>query len=234
MPTSGSPAEMAGSDDCSGPALNAFCISQMPIAPAPTSAYGAQEESTPLIPLDCWICSVCLVSASWMPNTRPAPIPVSIARVRLRRFQPARTQMNAMAAITAAAGQCDTEPNDRPIGFADLDAESSPTPRHSTAAPKISRNFSDALASGTASTSANTRFVVSSGSTNASDRWPIDQAASTWPAIMHRMPTSQRGVRSRSVIRRRLRNRESGSRSAACCWRTNPAPIMAAASRVSP
>ena len=217
MPTSGSPAEMAGSDDCSGPALNAFCMSQMPIAPAPTSAYGAQEASTPLIPLDCWICSVCLVSASWMPNTRPAPIPVSIARVRLRRFQPARTQMNAMAAITAAAGQCDTEPTDRPIGFADLDADSSATPRHSTAAPKISRNFSDALASGTASTSANTRFVVSSGSTNASDRWPIDHAAITWPAIMHPMPASQRGVRSRSVIRRRLRNRESGSRSAACC-----------------
>jgi hypothetical protein len=179
MPTSGSPAEMAGSDTCSGPALNAFCISQIPITPAPTSAYGAQEVSIPLIPLDCWICSVCLVRASWIPNTRPAPIPVSIARVRLRRFHPARTQMNAMAAISAAAGQCDTEPNDRPIGFADLDADSRATPRHSTAAPKISQNLSDALASGTASTSANTRFVVSSGSTKASDRCPIDHAART-------------------------------------------------------
>jgi hypothetical protein len=82
MPTRGSPAEMAGSDTCSGPALNALCISQMPIAPAPTSAYGAQVVNSALIPLDCKICSVCLVSASWMPNTRPAPTPVSMARSR--------------------------------------------------------------------------------------------------------------------------------------------------------
>jgi len=81
-PTSGSPAEMAGSDSFSGPALNALCISQMPIAPAPTSAYGAQVVNSALIPLDCRICSVCLVSASWMPNTRPAPTPVSRARDR--------------------------------------------------------------------------------------------------------------------------------------------------------
>ena len=38
IPTRGSPAEMAGSDSGSGPELNALCISQMPIAPAPTSA----------------------------------------------------------------------------------------------------------------------------------------------------------------------------------------------------
>jgi hypothetical protein len=42
IPTSGSPAAMAGSENCSGPALNALCISQIPVAPAPTSAYGAQ------------------------------------------------------------------------------------------------------------------------------------------------------------------------------------------------
>jgi len=82
MPTSGSPAEIAGSDTFSGPALNALCISQMPIAPAPTSAYGAQVENSELIPLDCSTSSVCLVSASWMPNIRPAPIPVSIALAR--------------------------------------------------------------------------------------------------------------------------------------------------------
>ena len=234
MPTSGSPAEMAGSETCSGPALNAFCISQMPVAPAPTSAYGAQLVSIPLIPLDCWICSVCLVSASWMPNTRPAPTPVSIARVRLCRLRPAWTAMAAMPAITAAAGQCDTEPNDKPIGFADLDADSSATPVHSTAAPRISQTLSDALASGTASTSAKTRLMVSNGSTTPSDKCPIDQAARSWPPIMHRMPTSQRGVRTRSVISRRLRNRESGSRWAAFCWRTNPVPISSAASRVSP
>ncbi len=38
IPTRGSPAEMAGSESVSGPALNALCISQMPVAPAPTSA----------------------------------------------------------------------------------------------------------------------------------------------------------------------------------------------------
>ena len=64
IPTSGSPAEMAGSDTCSGPALNALCISQMPIAPAPTSAYGAQVVNSAPAPLDCKICSDCLVSAS--------------------------------------------------------------------------------------------------------------------------------------------------------------------------
>ena len=64
MPTSGSPAEMAGSDTFSGPALNALCIRQMPIVPAPTRAYGAQVVNSALIPLDCKISSVCLVSAS--------------------------------------------------------------------------------------------------------------------------------------------------------------------------
>jgi hypothetical protein len=64
IPTSGSPAEIAGSETFSGPALNALCIRPMPIAPAPTSAYGAQDSNIPLIPLDCKISSVCLVSAS--------------------------------------------------------------------------------------------------------------------------------------------------------------------------
>jgi hypothetical protein len=38
IPTMGSPAEIAGSETCRGPALNALCISQIPVAPAPTSA----------------------------------------------------------------------------------------------------------------------------------------------------------------------------------------------------
>ncbi len=234
-PTSGSPAEMAGSDSFSGPALNALCISQMPIAPAPTSAYGAQVVTIALIPLDCKISSVCLVSASWMPNTRPAATPVSKARDRPSRRSPACTAARAaMPAITAATNQCDTEPNDRPIGFADLAADSRATPVISTAAPSTSQTVSDALDKGTAITSAKTRFVVSKGSTNASDRCPIDQAASTWPPIMHPMPTSHRGERSSPVISRSRRNRESGSRCAAYCWRTNPVPISSAASRVTP
>ncbi len=131
----------------------------------------------PLIPLDCRISRVCLVSASWMPSTRPAPTPVSIAFVRLDRLRPACTAMNAMAAIAAAAGQCETEPNDRPIGFADLDDDSSATPVHSTAAPNTSQNLTDRRDSGTASTRAKIRLVASNGSTNDSSRWPIDQAA---------------------------------------------------------
>jgi hypothetical protein len=212
MPTSGSPAEMAGSDTCSGPALNALCISQMPIAPAPTSAYGAHVLTRLSQPLDWRICSVCLVSASWIPKIRPAPTPVSIARVRLCLRLPACTAKNAMAAIAAATNQCDTEPNDRPIGVTDRDDDSSATPVHSTAAPSTSQSLTDALASGTASTSAKTRFVVSSGSTNDNERWPIDHAASTMPATMHAMPASQRGLRARSVISRKLRKREAGSR----------------------
>jgi len=139
-----------------------------------------------------------------------------------------------MTAITAAAGQCDTEPNDRPIGFADLDADNKATPVISTAAPTISQTLSDALASGTAITRAKTRFMVSKGSTNASDKCPIDQAARIWPPIMHPIPASHRGVRSRSVMSFSRRKRESGSRCAACCCRTNPVPISAAASSVSP
>jgi hypothetical protein len=165
---------------------------------------------------------------------RPAAVPVSMARGRPGRLSPACAQANAIAAITAAAGQCDTEPNDSPIGFADRAADSSATPVHSTTAPKISQNLSFALAIGTARTRAKTRFVVSSGSTNARDRCPIDQAASTWPAIMHPMPVSQRGWRSRSVISRSERNLESGSSCAAFCCSTNPVPISSAASSVSP
>ena len=234
MPTSGSPAEMAGSDSCSGPALNALCISQMPVAPAPTSAYGAHVLNRAPLPLDCRICSVCLVSASWMPKMSPAPTPVSMARVRLDRLRPACTATNAMNAMAAAAGQWDTEPNDSPTGFADLDDDSSATPVHSTAAPITSHSLTDRRDSGTASTSAKIRFMVSNGSTNDSCRCPIDHAASTCPSTMHTIPQSQRGLRSRSVISRRLRKRDSGSRSAACCCRTNPVPIISAASSVSP
>ena len=120
------------------------------------------------------------------------------------------------------------------MGLADRDADSSATPVHSTAAPRISQTRSDAFAIGTASTRAKTRFVVSSGSTNASDRLPIDHAARTWPAIMQPMPASQRGSRSRSVISRSDRNREAGSRCAECCCSTNPVPISSAAISVSP
>ena len=36
MPATGSPAAMVGSEECSGPALNAFCISHSPTIPAPS------------------------------------------------------------------------------------------------------------------------------------------------------------------------------------------------------
>ena len=38
IPAIGSPAATAGSEACSGAALNAFCISQMPTMPAPIRA----------------------------------------------------------------------------------------------------------------------------------------------------------------------------------------------------
>lgn len=224
---------MAGSENWSGPALNALCISQTPIAPAPTSAYGAQVVNIAPTPFEPRICRVCLVSASWTPKTRPAPVPVSIARTLPECRRPWYTTPNASAAMTAAAGQCATEPNDSPMGLADRDAESSATPVHSTAAPRNSRTRSVAPAIGTARTRAKTRFVVSSGSTNDSDRCPIDQADSTWPPTMQAMPASQRGWRSRSVSSRTDRNREAGSRWALCCCSTKPVPISSAASSVS-
>jgi hypothetical protein len=104
---------------------------------------------------------------------------------------------------------------------------------HSTTAPETSRNRSAAFVIGTARSSANTRFVVSSGSTNPSDRLPIDQAARTCPPIMHPIPVSQRGWRNRSVSSRNDRNREAGSACAAFCCSTKPVPISSAASSVS-
>lgn len=64
IPTRGSPAAMGGSENWSGPALNALCISQMPAAPAPSSAYGAQVANSAVTPLAPRIPSACLVSAS--------------------------------------------------------------------------------------------------------------------------------------------------------------------------
>jgi hypothetical protein len=185
-------------------------------------------------PFEPRISSVCLVSASWMPNTRPAPVPVSIARALPGCSRPWCTTAKASTAITAAAGQWVTDPNDSPIGFADRAADSSATPVQSTAAPKNSHSLSVALAIGTARTRAKTRFVVSSGSTNASDRFPIDQAARTWPPIMQAIPASQRRWRSRSVSSRSDKNSEEGCCCAVCCCSTNPVPISSAASSVSP
>jgi hypothetical protein len=38
IPASGSPAAIDGSEACSGATLNAFCMSQTPVMPAPTRA----------------------------------------------------------------------------------------------------------------------------------------------------------------------------------------------------
>src|SRR6202167_1991249 len=112
-----------------------------------------------------------------MPNISPAAAPVSIARARPGRRRPTWTHTNAMTAIAAAAGQCENDPNDRPIGLADRDTDSSATPVQSTTAPVISQNRSLAFAIGTATSSAKTRLVVSSGSTNASGRLTIDHGS---------------------------------------------------------
>jgi hypothetical protein len=230
IPASGSPAAMVGSEARSGAALNAFCISQTPVIPAPTRAYADQVLNSTVHGLLCSTSSVCLVSASWMPKTRPAPRPVRVARTWPFARWPSWTATSAMAAMIAAAGQCETEPKDRPIGLVVRVDDSSATPVHSRTAPAISGSRNACLDIGTASTSANSRLRLSSGSTRVSSRWPIAQAASSMPTIMHTMPASHLGLRSRSVSMRGDRNRESGSCSAVYCWRTKPTPSSSAAS----
>ena len=119
--------------------------------------------------------------------------------------------------MMAAVGQCENDPIDRPMGLVDRDNDSRVTPAMRTRAPPASGHRMDCLDSGTASSSANSRYVVSSGSTRVSSRLPIDQAASNWPATMHAIPASHRGLRIRSVMMRRLRKRDSGSFWAAYC-----------------
>ena len=53
MPATGSPAAMVGSEACSGPALNAFCISHRPTIPAASRQYGGQlrEQHGERVPL---------------------------------------------------------------------------------------------------------------------------------------------------------------------------------------
>ena len=105
----------------------------------------------------CRISSVCLVSASWMPKTRPAARPVRVARAGPRRPTPASTATYAMPAMIAAAGQCENEPNDRPMGLVDRDSDSSVTPTHRISAPATSVQCIACLDIGTARSSANSR-----------------------------------------------------------------------------
>ncbi len=105
----------------------------------------------------CRISSVCLVSASWMPKTRPAPRPVRVARTCPRRRCPVCTATNAMPAMIAAAYQCENEPNDRPMGVVERVSDSRATPAHKMKAPPTSLHRTDCLDIGTARTSANSR-----------------------------------------------------------------------------
>lgn len=89
IPASGSEAVIAGSEEFSGAALNAFCISQLAIRAAATRQYGAQLVSSPANECASRICTVRRVSASEMPKTSPAPTPVSVARVGPERRCPA-------------------------------------------------------------------------------------------------------------------------------------------------
>ena len=50
IPATGSPAVIVGSEACSGPALNALCISRIPTAPVATRQYADQLCSSPDIP----------------------------------------------------------------------------------------------------------------------------------------------------------------------------------------
>ena len=155
-----------------------------------------------------------------------------MARAWLRVRSPICTETNAMPAMIAAAGQCENEPNDRPMGLVDRDSDSRATPTHKISAPLTSVQWTACLDNGTARISANSRLVASRGSTSVSSRWPIDHAASRYPHIMHAMPISHRGLRSRSVRMRGLRKRDSGSCSAEYCCRTKPIPSSTAATSV--
>src|ERR1022692_1352134 len=91
-----------------------------------------------------------------MPKTRPAPSPVRVARTCPRLRWPVCTAMNAIPAMTAAAGQCENEPNDRPMGLVEREIDSSATPVHRTTAPATSDHLTACRDIGTARTSANT------------------------------------------------------------------------------
>ena len=80
--------------------------------------------------------------------------------------------------MMAAAYQCESEPKSRPMGVIDRDADTRPTPVIKMRAPITSPTLRRCRESGTARTRAQTRYVVSSGSTSVSSRWSIDQAVS--------------------------------------------------------
>ena len=103
------------------------------------------------------ISRVCLVSASWMPKTRPAPRPVRVARTWPFLRCPICTAMNAMPAMIAAAYQCENEPNEKPMGVIDRRTDSRATPLHRMRAPITSPTFTDCRDIGTARISAQTR-----------------------------------------------------------------------------
>ena len=62
-----------------------------------------------------------------------------------------------MPAMIAAAGQCENEPNDRPMGLVDRDTDSRATPAHRISAPVTSDQCIACLDIGTARSSANSR-----------------------------------------------------------------------------
>ena len=72
-------------------------------------------------------------------------------------LSPICTETNAMPAMIAAAGQCENEPNDRPMGLVDRDTDSRATPAHRISAPVTSVQCIVCLDIGTARSSANSR-----------------------------------------------------------------------------
>jgi len=89
MPATGSAALIPGSDACNGAALNALWVSQIPTMLAATTQYAGQVVSSAQNPCVSMSCTVSRVSASEMPITRPAAVPVSTARAVPVRRAPA-------------------------------------------------------------------------------------------------------------------------------------------------
>jgi len=203
MPASGSAAVMAGSDACSGPALNALCTSHRPTAAVPITAYPGQVVASVAMPCPSRISTLRLVSASAMPSTRPPLAPVKVARNFRGAPRPAMASAAATPAMIAAAGQCENEPNVSDSARTDLLADSAATPEQSRTAPTSSVRRGTSPEMGAASSKAKMRFVASSGSLTVRLRWPRPHADSPWPTTMTAMPPSQIRWRSNSAMSRR-------------------------------
>ena len=222
MPATGSPAVMVGSEECSGRALNLLCISSTPTAPA-ALAVDRPACITRAEPVK-------LQDLQGLPGQR-----VLDAEDQARAETGERSPVPAGPVPPGQDQHGRDDGDDRgqrpvreraerlPDGLGRPGQLQQPLPAMSSSAPAISVTRTVWCDSGTARISANSRLVVSSGSTIDSSRFPMDHAARIWPAIMAPMPASQSRFRNRSPISLGLRK-----------WDCEPAQPRAAEARNRP